>query len=94
MRSWQPAPQPASRALVGMFAPVGKSGEFFGLWGLFGKAAYAFGPPVFGLVSSATQSQRVAILCTGVFFVLGLFGMFLVDERRGVAAAAAWREPA
>lgn len=86
--------QSASRALVGMFAPVGKSGEFFGLWGLFGKAAYAFGPPVFGLVSSATQSQRMAILCTGIFFVLGLLGMFLVDERRGIAAAAAWREPA
>ena len=32
---------------------------------------------------SATGSQRVAILCTGVFFVLGLLGMFLVDERRG-----------
>ena len=77
-----------------MFAPVGKSGEFFGLWGLAGKAAYAFGPPVFGLVSAATGSQRVAILCTGIFFVLGLLGMFLVDERRGLAAAAAWREPA
>jgi len=86
--------QSASRALVGLFAPVGKSGEFFGLWGLAGKAAYAVGPLVFGLVSSSTGSQRVAILGTGVFFVLGFLGMFLIDERRGLAAAAAWREPA
>lgn len=86
--------QSASRGLVGMFAPVGKSGEFFGLWGLFGKAAYAFGPPIFGIISSATGSQRTAILCTGVFFVAGLLGMFLIDERRGIEAAAAWREPA
>lgn len=86
--------QSASRALVGLFAPVGKSGEFFGLWGLAGKAAYAVGPLVFGLVSSSTGSQRAAILYTGVFFVLGFLGMFLINERRGLAAAAAWREPA
>ena len=86
--------QSASRALVGLFAPVGKSGEFFAFWGLAGKGAYAFGPLVFGLVSSSTGSQRVAILCTGVFFVLGFLGMFLIDERRGLAAAAAWHEPA
>ncbi len=86
--------QSASRALVGLFAPVGKSGEFFAFWGLAGKGAYAFGPLVFGLVSSASGSQRVAILWTGAFFVVGLLGMFLIDERRGLAAAAAWREPA
>jgi UMF1 family MFS transporter len=86
--------QSASRAMVGLFAPVGKSGEFFAFWGLAAKSAYAFGPLVFGLVSSSTGSQRMAILCTGVFFVLGLLGMFLIDERRGLAAAAAWRDPA
>ena len=84
--------QSASRALVGMFAPVGKSGEFFAFWGLAGKLAYAVGPLVFGLVSSSTGSQRLAILCTGVFFLLGFVGMFLIDERRGLAAASAWRE--
>ncbi|MEO8276094.1 MAG: MFS transporter [Thermoanaerobaculia bacterium] len=85
--------QSASRALVGLFAPVGKSGEFFAFWGLAGKGAYAFGPLTFGLISSATGSQKLAILWTAVFFVLGLVGMFLVDERRGLAAAAAWQEP-
>lgn len=86
--------QSASRALVGAFSPVTKSGEFFGLWGLAGKAAYACGPLVFGWVSSITGSQRTAALVNTAFFLAGLLGMFLVDERAGIAAAGAWRDPA
>ncbi|HQP94418.1 MAG TPA: MFS transporter, partial [Thermoanaerobaculia bacterium] len=82
--------QSASRALVGLFSPVEKSGEFFAFWGLAGKGAYAFGPAVFGLISSATGSQKTAILATAVFFLLGFAGMFGIDERRGRAAAEAW----
>jgi UMF1 family MFS transporter len=78
--------------MVGMFSPVGKSGEFFAFWGLAGKGAYAVGPLLFGLVSSSTGSQRAAIASTAVFFLLGYFGMFLVDERRGIAAAESWQE--
>jgi UMF1 family MFS transporter len=82
--------QAASRALVGLFSPVDKSGEFFGLWGLAGKGAYALGPLLFGWISSASGSQRTAALVNGAFFVAGLLGMFLIDERRGREAAAAW----
>ena len=85
--------QSASRALVGAFSPVTKSGEFFGLWGLAGKSAYAIGPLAFGWISSATGSQRAAALANAAFFVLGFLGMFLVDEPAGLEAAAAWREP-
>ncbi len=85
--------QSASRALVGMFAPVTKSGEFFAFWGLGGKGAYAFGPLVFGWVSSTSGSQRLAILSVAAFFVVGFAGMFLIDERRGLEAAAAWHDP-
>jgi UMF1 family MFS transporter len=84
--------QSASRGLVGAFSPVSKSGEFFGLWGLAGKAAYACGPLVFGWVSSATGSQRAAAMVNTVFFALGFLGMFAVDERAGLAAASAWRD--
>lgn len=85
--------QSASRGLVGLFAPVAKSAEFFGLWGLFGKGAYMVGPLVFGLVSRGTGSQRIAIASTLVFFVVGFVGMFFVDEQRGRRAAAEWVEP-
>lgn len=84
--------QSASRALVGLFAPPEKSAEFFGLWGLAGKSAYMVGPLIFGLISSGTGSQRVAILSTAAFFVLGLIGMGFISEKRGLAAAQAWHE--
>ncbi len=83
--------QAASRALVGLFSPVDKSGEFFGLWGLAGKAAYALGPLLFGFISSTVGSQRTAVWVNGIFFLLGFLGLFLVDERRGRAAAEGWR---
>jgi len=84
--------QSASRALVGLFAPPEKSAEFFGLWGLAGKTAYMIGPWIFGLISSGTGSQRIAMLSTASFFLLGLVGMGFVSEKRGLAAARAWHE--
>ncbi len=81
--------QSASRGLVGLFSPVGKSGEFFGFWGLAGKAGYMVGPFVFGAISSQT-SQRTAMLSTAAFFALGLLGMTMIDEERGRRAAASW----
>lgn len=86
--------QSASRALVGTFTPAGKSGEFFGLWGLAGKGSAMVGPLIFGAVSSLSGSQRVAIACTAVFFVAGLWGMGRIDEARGREAARQWRPPA
>jgi UMF1 family MFS transporter len=85
--------QASSRALVGAFSPVAKSGEFFGLWGLAGKAAYACGPLVFGWVSALSGSQRVSVWVNGLFFLAGLVALSAVDERRGRAAAASWRDP-
>ncbi len=82
--------QSASRALVGLFAPATKSAEFFGFWGLASRAAYMVGPLLFGAVSSASGSQRVAIAVNGVFFLLGLLGMRWVDQARGREAAVAW----
>lgn len=84
--------QSASRAIVGLLSPLEKSGEFFGFWGLAGKAAFAVGPLAFGVLSSATGSQRVAILSTAVFFIAGLAGLALVDEKAGRAAAESWQE--
>lgn len=84
--------QSASRALVGLFAPPEKSAEFFGFWGLSGKAAYMVGPLLFGQIATAAGSQRVAMLSTAAFFILGLIGMGFIDERRGLAAAQAWHE--
>ncbi len=82
--------QSASRALVGLFSPVSKSGEFFGFWGLALRAAYVVGPFVFGAISSATGSQRTGILVNGAFFLIGLVALATIDVGRGRAAAEAW----
>jgi len=84
--------QSASRGLVGLLSPVSKAGEFFGFWGLAGKAAYAVGPLTFGVVSSVTGSQRAAVAAIAGFFLAGLVGMRWVDERLGRAAAESWGE--
>jgi MFS transporter, UMF1 family len=79
--------QSAARALVGLFSPVEKSAEFFGFWGLFWKLSTAVGPLVFGMLSSGTGNQRLAILVTGLFFVFGMIGLGFVNEKAGIQAA-------
>jgi len=86
--------QSASRALVGLLSPVGKAGEFFGFWGLADKLSYGVGAVVFGLVSSGAGNQRLAIVVNGLFFVLGVIGLFWVNEAAGRKAAAEWNDPA
>lgn len=78
----------ASRALVGIFSPPGRSGEFFGLWGLAVKTAAAIGPICFGLVTFLTKNNcRIALLSTSVFFIVGLLMLKTVNEKRGKEAA-------
>jgi UMF1 family MFS transporter len=78
----------SGRALVGLFSPPGRSGEFFGLWGLAGKTAAAIGPLTFGLVTLLTHNNhRLALLSSTWFFVIGLGLLYFVDEKRGRDAA-------
>jgi len=84
--------QAASRGVISTFSPASRSGEFFGFWGLSLRAAYALGPILFGVVSSWSGSQRIAVLLTTVFFATGLIGLRYVDHDAGRAAARAWRE--
>jgi UMF1 family MFS transporter len=63
--------QSASRAVVATLTPAGRSGEFFGYWGLFAKLAAVIGTFVFGNLVSLT-SYRVAITVNAGFFLVGL----------------------
>ncbi len=81
--------QSTARALIGQFSPTGRSAEFFGLWGLTVRLASIIGPVTFGLISYLTNdNQRLAILSTATFFILGLLLLLLVNERRGILAAS------
>ncbi len=76
--------QSAGRALVGYFSPAARSGEFFGLWGVATRLAAILGPLTYGAVTWITGgNHRLAILLTGVFFVVSLVILAFVDERRG-----------
>lgn len=75
------------RALVGIFSPQDRSGEFFGLWGLAGKLGSVVGPFAFGSVKFLSSDIRVAEGVMGGFFVLSFFLMWLIDEKEGRSAA-------
>jgi UMF1 family MFS transporter len=63
--------QSASRAVVAALTPTGRSGEFFGFWGLFARLGGVIGPLVMGELATA-HGFRVALLVNGGFFLAGL----------------------
>jgi UMF1 family MFS transporter len=80
--------QSAGRAIVGYLSPPARTAEFFGLWGLAVKVSSILGPLTYGAVTWATQgNHRLAILSTGLFFVIGLAILAGLDTARGRAAA-------
>lgn len=82
------ASQSAGRALVGYFSPAARRAEFFGLWGLAVKLSSILGPITYGLVSWASRGDhRLAMLITGVYFVIGLVILMGIDIQRGRQAA-------
>jgi UMF1 family MFS transporter len=74
--------QSAARAMVGIFSPESKSGEFFGFWGLAGKLSAIFGLLGLGILQTQFGLHR-AILFTAILFVFAFFMTFMVDEKRG-----------
>ncbi|WP_293008595.1 MFS transporter [Nitrosomonas sp.] len=76
--------QSAGRALVGQFTPIGRQGEFFGLWGLATKLSAIIGPLTYGgMVYLFAGDQRIALLSTLGFFIVGLLVLATVNEQRG-----------
>jgi UMF1 family MFS transporter len=82
--------QSAGRALVGYLSPPARTAEFFGLWGLAVKLSAILGPLTYGAVTWATDgNHRLAILVTGLFFIVGLAVLAGLDTERGRRAALA-----
>ena len=74
--------QAASRTMIGRLAPEGMSGEFFGLFALSGRATAWMGPLAIGIVTTATQSNRLGVACVLIFLVLGFILLWRVREER------------
>lgn len=80
--------QSAGRALVAYLSPPARTGEFFGLWGLAVKLSSILGPVTYGLVTwISAGDHRLAILVTGVYFVIGIVIVAGLDVARGRRAA-------
>lgn len=79
--------QAVGRSFMAQITPPSRESEFFGFYVLSGKFASMFGPLVFGLVSEASGSQRLAVLSLLPFFVIGLAIMAAVNEPRALAQA-------
>jgi UMF1 family MFS transporter len=81
--------QSSSRSLMAHLTPKNREAEFFGFFdGLCGKASAVVGPFLFGLISAATGSQRIAVVSVGFFFVLGLILLQRVDVQKRYTTAS------
>ena len=74
--------QAASRTLIGRLAPVGMSGEFYGLFALSGRATAWMAPLAIGVVTTSTHSNRLGVACVLIFLVLGFCLLWRVREER------------
>lgn len=74
--------QAASRTLIARLAPEGMSGEFYGLFALSGRATAWMAPMAIGIVTTATQSNRLGVACVLAFLVLGFLLLLRVREER------------
>lgn len=82
--------QSAGRAMVGALAPRQRLAEFYSLWAFATQLAAVVGPFCYGLVTWLTGgNHRLALLCTGLFFVAGLAVLARLDFHRGALARAA-----
>lgn len=83
--------QSSSRAIVGLFSPESKRGEFFGLWGFSGKLATASGLFTVTLLQSFF-GLRDSFVVISLFFVVSLIIMKAVDEKRGIQKALDYKD--
>jgi UMF1 family MFS transporter len=63
--------QALCRSIYARMIPPERAAEFFGFNALVGRASAVLGPLVFGIVSSQTGSQRIAMASLSVFILLG-----------------------
>jgi MFS transporter, UMF1 family len=76
--------QALSRALFSRMIPQGREASFFGLYEISERGTSWLGPLIFGIIVSATNSYRQAILSLIVFFVAGMVLLFFTDTDRAV----------
>lgn len=78
--------QSACRAMVGLFSPDTKSGEFFGLWSLTSRLSAIAGLMGLGVLQTLFGLHQAILVCSAFFFIAVVI-VFFVDEERGKRTA-------
>lgn len=78
--------QSACRAMVGLFSPDTKAGEFFGLWSLTSRLSAIMGLMGLGILQTLFGLQKAVLVCSAFFFIAVIIVLF-VDEERGKTVA-------
>ncbi len=81
--------QALSRSIFTSLVPRAKSGEFFGLYGLSEKFAGILGPLLYAFVGILTHNPSDSIFSISLFFVVGIYLLWRVNEKQGAEVAAA-----
>jgi UMF1 family MFS transporter len=81
--------QALSRSLFGAMCPKNRSAEFFGFFDISSKFAGIAGPLLFAVAGTLAGGSRVSIVSLIVFFVVGAVLLSRVDDKEGIAVAAA-----
>lgn len=73
---FQGAIQALARSYFAKIIPANKSGEYFGIYDIFGKSASFVGTTLVGVVAQITGKQNIGVAVIAVMFVIGyiLFG--------------------
>jgi UMF1 family MFS transporter len=74
--------QSACRAMVGLFSPNTKAGEFFGLWSFVGRLSSILGLMGLGILQTLFGLQKAILVCL-IFFIASLVIVLFVDEEKG-----------
>lgn len=78
--------QSACRAMVGLFSPDTKAGEFFGLWNFSNRLSAIVGLMAVGLLQAALGLQAAVLICS-LFFLIAVIIVAFVNEERGKTMA-------
>ncbi len=79
--------QAISRSLFAQMIPDGKEAEFYAFYEVSERGTSWTGPLIFGLVNQSSGSLRPAILSLIFFFIMGLFLLPFVNEKKAMEDA-------
>lgn len=77
---FQGAIQALSRSYFAKIIPSEKSGEYFGIYDIFGKGASFMGATLVGIIAQATGVPQAGVAILAVLFLIGFIIFYMADR--------------